>query len=200
MQQREEHCHLKLSKKIAEGPQRTPYTRFSSLEKTRPFSIEPNLSLQPTCTNLNTTPTTAPPKTNHAELTLNRNKSTAAIPAIKIAGTLKSVSRANCHPTNAISATAAAFTPSRNAPAVGDLRNFGRYFAVIATNTNAGKNIPNVASTAPRQPEITYPTNVATVKNGPGVPWLIAIASINWFSVSQCSRSTKSARSSASRT
>src|SRR5882672_6076906 len=200
MQQREEHCHLKLSKKIAEGPQRTPYTRFSSLEKTRPFSIEPNLSLQPTCTNLNTTPTTAPPKTNHAELTLNRNKSTAAIPAIKIAGTLNSASRANCHPTNAINATAAAFTPSRNAPAVGDFLNRGKNFAVTPTNTNAGKNIPTVASAAPFHPASTYPMNVDTVKNGPGVPWLTAIASINWLSVSQCSRSTRSARSTANKT
>ena len=42
--------------------------------------------------------------------------------------------------------------------------------------------------------------NVAVVKTGPGVTWPAATASMSCPSVSQCNRSTRSARRNASRT
>ena len=143
---------------------------FSPVELGKVAHIYARRRSQTKCNNRIPIPTNAPPKTNHAEFTRNFITKTIATVAITIGVALNIVSRANCHPTNAINATAAAFTPSKNVPAIGDFRNFGKYFAVTATKKNAGKNIPAVASTAPFHPAITYPTNVATVKNGPGVP------------------------------
>jgi hypothetical protein len=104
---------------------------------------------------LATNPTTAPPNTSHAEFTLNRNASAALTTAIAPANGVITAARANSNPTNAINATAAAFTPSRNKLAVGDFRNRGNTPAVTATYVNAGTNIPSVASPAPRHPANT---------------------------------------------
>jgi hypothetical protein len=67
------------------------------------------------------------------ELILCRKTSTALSTARIIAGTFTSAARPNCHPTKGISATAAALTPSRNAPASGDLRSFGKNADVTPT-------------------------------------------------------------------
>ena len=45
--------------------------------------------------------------------------------------------------------------------------------------------MPTVATTAPATPATKNPMKVATVKTGPGVAWLMAIASISWRSDSQ---------------
>src|SRR5262249_32961026 len=118
-------------------------------------SLPANVPFYAKCDNRTKIPTAAPPNTNQAEFTLYRNNKTTAITPITIAGTFSNVARANCHPTNAITATAAAFTPSRNAPAIGDFRKRGKNLAVTATNTNAGKNIPTDATAAPFHPAIT---------------------------------------------
>ena len=57
--------------------------------------------------------------------------------------------------TTAIRASDAAFTPSRNAEATGELRNFFIHGAEAATNINAGRKMPIVASVAPGTPPRT---------------------------------------------
>ena len=105
-----------------------------------------------------------------------------------------SAERPSCQVTAAISASDATFTPSSTAPASGEARSFGTSGPLSATNTNAGRKMPIVATTAPAQPAITNPTNVAVVKTGPGVTWPTATASSSCRSVSQPSRWTRSAR------
>ena len=60
--------------------------------------------------------------------------------------------RPSCQVTTAISASEAAFTPSRNAPAAGERRRRGTSGPLTATNTNAGRKMPSVATPAPGQP------------------------------------------------
>lgn len=102
--------------------------------------------------------------------------------------------------TKTINARDAMITPSRNAPATGELRMRGISGPLIATKTNAGRKMPTVAITAPTGPASRKPMNVAVVKTGPGVTWPIAIASKSWASVIQCKFATRSVRRNASRT
>ncbi len=71
---------------------------------------------------------------------------------------------------------------------------------LMATKTNAGRKIPIVATSAPVGPPRMYPMKVALVKSGPGVICPTAIASRSCASLSQCQRSTRSARRNASST
>ena len=77
--------------------------------------------------------------------------------------------RASCAVTTAIKASEATFSPSRNAAATREERNFGTSGPLAATKTNAGRKIPAVATRAPRGPASRYPMKVAVVKTGPGV-------------------------------
>jgi hypothetical protein len=79
----------------------------------------------------------------------------------------------------AIKLSEATLRPSKNAPAHFDRRILERKGALTATKKNAGINIPRVAATAPREPAIKKPINVAVVKTGPGVNCPIAIAITN---------------------
>ena len=99
-----------------------------------------------------TTPAKAPPKISQVELTRNRTSKNAftAVNAhetasINAAGTSWTV-------TTTINASEATFTPSRNAPKVGERRNRETNGALMATKTNAGRNMPIVATAAPADP------------------------------------------------
>ena len=59
--------------------------------------------------------------------------------------------RASCAVTRAMRAIEATFTPSRNAPATGERRIRGTSGPLRATKTKAGRKIPTVATTAPRE-------------------------------------------------
>src|SRR5208337_219198 len=145
-------------------------------------------------------PKTAAVATTQAEFTRNRSS------AIKLMPNTTSVVRStidafpNCIATTAINASDPATTPSSAAAATADLRSRGISGPLAATSTNPGKKIPTVATAAPVQPATTYPINVPVVNTGPGVNCPTATASINCFSVSQCRRSTNSARRNASKT
>src|SRR5687768_12750566 len=84
-------------------------------------------------------PTAAPAATNQAEFTLYRINATPAAIARTTVTTSNTAARANCHVTTTIKASEAAFTPSRNAPAVGDFRMRGINGPLIATKKNAGR-------------------------------------------------------------
>jgi len=60
--------------------------------------------------------------------------------------------RERCHSTTAMSASDATLTPSSIAPAIGDRRILGTSGPLMATKTNAGRNIPTVATMAPVEP------------------------------------------------
>src|SRR5205814_9671065 len=55
--------------------------------------------------------------------------------------------------TTAISASEAATTPSRTAPAVGERRSFGMSGPLTATKKNAGRKMATVATAAPAGPD-----------------------------------------------
>ena len=63
--------------------------------------------------------------------------------------------RASCAVTRAMRAIDATFTPSRKAPATEDRRIRGTRGPLRATNAKAGRKMPIVATTAPRNPPRT---------------------------------------------
>ena len=62
---------------------------------------------------------------------------------------------ARCMVTTAINAKEATFTPSRNAPAMGERRMRGTSEPLAATKTKAGRKMPTVARAAPAGPART---------------------------------------------
>src|SRR6266850_7221731 len=108
--------------------------------------------------------------------------------------------RPSSHVTAAMRPSAATLTPSRNAAARREPRNRGSNGRLAATNTNEGTKMASVASRAPGHPASRKPMKVAVVNTGPGVTCPTATASSSCRSVSQPSRSTKSARRNASNT
>jgi hypothetical protein len=127
-------------------------------------------------------------------------RSPPATAAMRIVAASTSDARARCQLTTAMSASDATFTASRAAPAMAERRILGTSGPLIATKTNAGRKMPNVAAIAPGVPAIRYPMKVAVVKTGPGVTWPTATASSSCASVSHPSRCTRSARRNASST
>src|SRR5580704_347665 len=137
---------------------------------------------------------------SHAEFTRHRNRAAAdtiANPTV-IQSTIEA--RPSCQLTYAINASDPTLTPSRNAPAIFDLRIRGINGPLAATSKNAGKKMPTVATTEPGSPPSRYPMKVAVVNTGPGVSCPTATASINCESVSQPRCTTRSARRNASKT
>ena len=66
----------------------------------------------------------------------------------------------------AINPSDATFTPSKMLPAQVDCRIRGIMGLLRATSTKDGRNIPNVATSAPGTPARIYPINVAVVNTG----------------------------------
>src|ERR1700675_4402516 len=98
---------------------------------------------------------------SHTEFNRNRSKrksETAKSIAVR-ASTIDP--RPICQVTTAIKASEATITPSRNAPAILDSRIRGKRGPLAATNRNAGRKIPTVATTAPRVPYKKRPKKVA---------------------------------------
>ena len=92
------------------------------------------LSLKPNPAQYN--PNNRSPNTNHAEFTSYRITSTAPKTINTIAGMFTIAARANCHPTTASNATAAALTPSRNALGPSPLfvvSSIGSFLAFVPT-------------------------------------------------------------------
>lgn len=115
------------------------------------------------------TPTPAPAPTSQAEFTLNRMSRTALSTASPIVSGSIRAACPSCQVTAAINAMEAALTPSKKAPAVGDLRRRGMIGPLTATKKKAGRKIPSVATVAPGTPPSTNPMKVAVVNTGPGV-------------------------------
>ncbi len=73
----------------------------------------------------------------------------AAVAASPMVGQSTNAATPKCNVTTAINAGEPTFTPSSTAPATGDLRSRGISGPLMATNTNAGRKIPIVATMAP---------------------------------------------------
>src|SRR5207302_1086552 len=120
-------------------------------------------------------PTAPPPSTSHAELTRKRISSTAAPMVNSAVTTSVMLEVPSCHTTAAISPTAAAFAPSRNALVHGFARSLGTNGYTTATKKKDGRKMPTVATTAltsaterpPASLPTTYPMKVAVVNTGP---------------------------------
>ena len=97
-------------------------------------------------------PTTAPPSTSHDELTRKRSQQHRARRRQSAVRHVDDRRAPELHVTTAMSASEATFTPSRNAPATGERRSRGTSGPLSATNTNAGRKMPTVATRAPRSP------------------------------------------------
>ena len=86
-------------------------------------------------------PNAAPPNTSHAELTRKRMSKTAPRMANRAVAASKIAARPSCQVTTAIKANDAALTPSKNAPAIGELRKRGISRPLAAISRNDGRNI-----------------------------------------------------------
>lgn len=81
---------------------------------------------------------------------LDHNRATAAAQASGALGTLTTAARPSWAVTTAIRASDATFTPSRNARASGEARSLRTSGPLSATNTNAGRKMLAVETSAPR--------------------------------------------------
>src|SRR5262249_19608105 len=145
-------------------------------------------------------PAIAPNPTNQAEFNFHLHKQTTDIATNPIVTQSTTEARPSCHATTAIKASDATLTPFRNAPATADFRICLIKCPLAATNKNAGRKIPTVATVAPGNPPNKNPTNVAVVNTGPGVICPTATASISCPSLNQPYRTTRADRRNASST